>query len=151
MLDYGDYFTILLTGISGIFVKNRPLSSQIIFLTVGEEGSARFLDYFAIFLTRISGIFVNNPPPKTLHPSLGARCRGAFVVVVFASARLVIRRRPMQQAHPLFAARQVRWRGSLAESCAGFPGRPAHGTRFEMMAILVKALKCVTKRLRAFP
>ena len=26
-----------------------------------------------------------------------------------------------------------------------------HGTRFEMMAILVKALKCVTKRLRAFP
>ena len=26
-----------------------------------------------------------------------------------------------------------------------------HGTRFETMAILVKALKCVTKRLRAFP
>ena len=26
-----------------------------------------------------------------------------------------------------------------------------HGTGFEMMAILVKALKCVTKRLRAFP
>ena len=26
-----------------------------------------------------------------------------------------------------------------------------HGTRFEMMAILVKALKCATKRLRAFP
>ena len=27
MLDYGDYFTILLTGISGIFVNNLPLSS----------------------------------------------------------------------------------------------------------------------------
>ena len=26
-----------------------------------------------------------------------------------------------------------------------------HGTRFETMAILVKALKCATKRLRAFP
>ena len=26
-----------------------------------------------------------------------------------------------------------------------------HGTGFETMAILVKALKCVTKRLRAFP
>ena len=26
-----------------------------------------------------------------------------------------------------------------------------HGTRFGTMAILVKALKCVTKRLRAFP
>ena len=26
-----------------------------------------------------------------------------------------------------------------------------HGTRFEMMAILVKAPKCATKRLRAFP
>ena len=28
---------------------------------------------------------------------------------------------------------------------------PDHGTRFETMAILVKALKCVTKRLHAFP
>ena len=27
MLDYEDYFTILLTGISGIFVNNLPLSS----------------------------------------------------------------------------------------------------------------------------
>ena len=27
----------------------------------------------------------------------------------------------------------------------------SHGTRSETMAILVKALKCVTKRLRAFP
>ena len=27
MLDYGGYFTILLTGISGIFVNNLPLSS----------------------------------------------------------------------------------------------------------------------------
>ena len=27
MLDYGDYFTILLTGISGIFVNSLPLSS----------------------------------------------------------------------------------------------------------------------------
>ena len=27
MLDYGDYFTILLIGISGIFVNNPPLSS----------------------------------------------------------------------------------------------------------------------------
>ena len=26
-----------------------------------------------------------------------------------------------------------------------------HGTRFETMAILVKALKCATKRFRAFP
>ena len=26
-----------------------------------------------------------------------------------------------------------------------------HGTRFETMAILVKALKCATKRLHAFP
>ena len=30
-------------------------------------------------------------------------------------------------------------------------GHSRHGTRFETMAILVKALKCVTKRLRAFP
>ena len=49
LLDSVDYFTILLTGISGIFVNNLPLSSQIIFLTVGEEDSARFLGYFAIF------------------------------------------------------------------------------------------------------
>ena len=27
MLDYGDYFTILLTGTSGIFLNNLPLSS----------------------------------------------------------------------------------------------------------------------------
>ena len=27
MLDYGDYFTILLTGTSGIFGNNLPLSS----------------------------------------------------------------------------------------------------------------------------
>ena len=27
VLGYGDYFTILLTGISGIFVNNLPLSS----------------------------------------------------------------------------------------------------------------------------
>ena len=27
VLDYEDYFTILLTGISGIFVNNLPLSS----------------------------------------------------------------------------------------------------------------------------
>ena len=27
MLDYGDYFTILLTGIPGMFVNNPPLSS----------------------------------------------------------------------------------------------------------------------------
>ena len=52
MLGHGDYFTILLTGISGIFVNNLPLSSQIIFLTVGEEDSARFRGLFHYFIDR---------------------------------------------------------------------------------------------------
>ena len=44
-----------------------------------------------------------------------------------------------------------RFRGSNSGCPTQFFLAFCHGTRFEMMAILVKALKCVTKRLRAFP
>ena len=66
LLGSVDYFTILLTGISGIFVNDLPHYER--------EHSARSLDYFAIFGERISGTFVNNPPPKNLAFFTGPSC-----------------------------------------------------------------------------
>ena len=87
LLDSVDYFTVLLTGISGIFVNSLPLSFSTALAHSAKPPNAKIPGLFRYFLARTSGIFVNNPPPKTLRSSLVVIakfwCSANFFVVPF--------------------------------------------------------------------
>ena len=78
LLGSVGYFTILLTGISGIFVNNLPLSFSTALAHSTKPPNAKIPGLFRYFFwARTSGIFVNNPPPKALRSSLRAQGRSA--------------------------------------------------------------------------